>query len=414
MKKILFCTSTLKTGRGGIASYAQDFIRTFKNDYDFTVITGDDGEVEDSNIKVIRISSKDRSDKNIKLLLDVIVAEKPDIVINSAYSPLSIATPYVPDDVKIITISHFTDDDVAKRAGLNGNYVDTMVSLSTFAKSFLERYSKVRDKDKVKVVYNFMPQKEKTEIDEKRQAKVLNIVYPGGSTYQKSADVVCKAILKLLKTNLDFNLYWIGDVNIVGGNLPMSRTKSLHDVLPNDSRIKQLGSVPRETAQLILAKTNVFLLPSRGEGFPISLIEAMRGCCIPIISDAPHGALDLIKNGKNGFIVKQGSAKDLYNCLVSIIKNHKNLEGIYQESYNTFLSYLTECQWRIKMKEIIETNNNHQTRLSIDNNKSLLKWGKAKMKTAELIIMIQDRLYRQPSMMIKFRYYKYFFKHLLK
>lgn len=414
MKKILFCSASIKTGAGGIASYAQDFIDTFKNEYEFTVITDDDGSVDDELVKVNRIDANDWSAPNVERLLEIIKRERPNIIVNSSFSLLSIATPFIPDDIKIITVSHFTNGLLAKQAGLNGDYVDAIIGLSSFAKRYLEQYSKVKDKEKVKVVYNFMREKESTDLSLKQNANVLNIVYPGGSIYQKSADVVCKSILKLLKTDLNFNLFWIGNVGIVGGNLPLSKTSSLKDILPSDSRIKKLGSVPREESQHILANANIFLLPSRGEGFPISLIEAMRGCSIPVISDAKHGALDLIKDGVNGFVVKQGDSDDLYERLVFIIKNHSSLANLYRESYNTFQEFLTKNVWKEKMYAILETENNHKKRGSVNEYSCLLRCGKKKMKTAERQFRLFDRLIKQPYMMIKYRYIRYIYRIIVK
>lgn len=158
---------------------------------------------------------------------------------------------------------------------------------------------------------------------------------------------------------------------------------------------------------------NVFLLPSRGEGFPISLIEAMRGQCIPIISDAKHGALDLIKNGVNGFIVKQGSSEDLYKRLVYIIKNHGSLADIYQASYDTYNAYLTEKLWKNNMQAILESANDHKSRKVFYPHDKLLEWGRIKMKMAEIQYWLTLRLYKHPLMMIKYRYYKYVYRFMV-
>lgn len=413
MKKLLFCTLSLKTGGGGIASYAQEFIKTLKYDYHFTVVTGDDGKVEDGHIRTLTIKYDDWSNENIERILNIIQEECPDIIVNSSFPLLSIATPFLPNDIKVITISHFTDGKLAKQAGLNANYVDAVIGLSTFAKSYLEKYSGVQNKDKVKVVYNFMPAIATEDVITKQKSDVLNIVYPGGSIYEKSADVVAKAVLKLLKTDLDFNLYWIGKASIVGNRWPIVTTKSLHNILPDDSRIKQLGRVPRELSQRLLANANVFILPSRGEGFPISLIEAMRGRCIPIISDAKHGALDLIEDGVNGFVIHQGDSEELYQRLVYIINNHDKLFSIYNESYKTFCKHLHEDVWVKKMRAILECDNCHVKRKRYTPTDKLICIGRRKMKEAEWQYWLFDRFIKQPSMMIKYRYYRYVYRYLI-
>ena len=102
MKKVLFCTTSIKTGKGGIASYAQDFIKSLKNDYLFIVLTGDNGIVEDDRIRVLSLKHNDWSNRNIERLLKIIDKEQPDIVVNSSFPLLSIATPYLPDSIKVI------------------------------------------------------------------------------------------------------------------------------------------------------------------------------------------------------------------------------------------------------------------------------------------------------------------------
>ena len=412
MKKILFCSSSIKTGKGGIASYAQDFISLFKYEFSFIVVTSDNGTMNDSDIPVFQINMDDWSKKNAKQLLDIITKTSPDIIINSSFSLLSIISPFIPNNIKLITISHFTDGILAKYAGLNGDYVDSMIGLSTFAKSFLNEYSCVKDSSKIKVVYNYMPVDKDADLLSKIHSSI-NIVYPGGTNYQKSADVVCKSILKLLKTDIDFKLYWIGNSNIVGHQYPFVHTKSLDDILPRDNRIIKLGPVSREEAKNILLNANIFVLPSRGEGFPISLIEAMRGYSIPVISNAKHGALDLIKDKENGFIVKQDNAEDLYLCLVNILKNHFQYKCIYENSYQTYKKYLTPEVWKSKMSEIFNEDDNHKKRVCFDGFPLLYWKGVIKLRYAIYKFKLFEILIKHISMMLKFRYIRYVYRNVI-
>lgn len=50
----------------------------------------------------------------------------------------------------------------------------------------------------------------------KRDRLILKIIYPGGCSYGKSAEVVCKSLKLLLRTNLNFEFYWTGNTKIVG------------------------------------------------------------------------------------------------------------------------------------------------------------------------------------------------------
>ena len=384
--KILLCTPTFVTGKGGIPSYARDFVESFKNDYEIVVVTGGK-DIYDSPCKLYYFNDRDLSLRNAKKLFEIIQDEKPEIIINSANFILSIISPYIDNNIKIVTVSHFVDGYYAKIAGMNSQYIDKIVALSSFGKSFIEKKYSIKDNKKVVTIYNFMPILVEGPNIDKEQNDVINIVYPGGSNYQKSADVFLKAVLHLLKTNLKFKLYWIGNKAMPGSKWGITIINSLSDILPQDERIVHLGSVSREEAKKIMENANVFVLPSRGEGFPISIIEAMRGRCIPVISDAKHGALDIIENGVNGYITKQGNYLDLANCIENIIINHNSLSGIYDAAYNTYLQNLTTQVWVEKMGTILLSKNNHKQRKIYTKNKTLV-----------LISLLTNRLY-----LLKFR-----------
>ena len=282
---------------------------------------------------------------------------------------MSVLSPYIDNNIRIISISHFVNGYYAKVAGMNSQYLDRIVALSSFGKSFIEQKYSVKDKNKVVSIYNFMPPLTNGPDYTKEQNEIINIVYPGGSNYKKSADIFLKATLHLLKKELKFRLYWIGNPSMPGRKFGISRIKSLSDILPKDERIVHLGSVTREEAKTIMENANIFVLPSRGEGFPISLIEAMRGRCIPVISDAKHGALDIIKNGVNGYVTKQGDYLNLANCIENIITNHKSLSRVYEAAYQTYLQNLTMSVWTEKMSSILMSDNCHSPRKKYSNNK---------------------------------------------
>lgn len=402
MEKILFCTANFKTGRGGISSYAFDFIEAFKDMYEIVVIAS--GETEKSNIKVYSCNYLDFTKKNALKLLDIIHQEKPNIIVNSAFALLSLVTPYIDNNIQIITISHFVNGRYAWYAGLNGKYVNSIISLSSHGKKYIEKKFNITDKEKTKVVFNFMP-----EITPSYKTKcnrtVLKIVYPGGCSYAKSAEVVCKSLKLLLKTNLNFEFYWIGSTKIAGGGKKGIHINNVEDCLPKDSRIKHIGPVNREMSKRLLSDTNIFLLPSRGEGFPISLIEAMRSGCIPIISNAKHGSLDAINNKFNGLVI-QNNAHQIVKLIIDIIKNHNQYLFIYKNSYIYYKQNLTDEVWKKQLNDIIQNPSKHTIRLKSFISKQYLR-DRFYLNYLLKKYWIYDR-FIQLYHFIYFRYLKYF------
>ena len=404
--KILFCTSGLITGRGGIASYAHDFIEAFKAGNEFVVVTNDGYVRKDSDpFEVIRFDMNDFSLNNAKRFMAFISDMNPQLIVNSAFPLLSLVTPYISNGIKVISIAHFVDGKLLRAAGLNANYIDTPIVLSTFAKNNLCRQFRVKNKSKVKVVYNFMPAEE-INIKRKKEVQVLKIVYPGGHSISKSADIVCMVLKMLLDSRFQFEFYWLGNITLPGSGWPFVKIKSVSDsVNKNDPRIKVFGPVPREEAKHIMANANIFLLPSRGEGCPITLLEAMRGACIPIISDAKHGSLDLIENNKSGIVVKQNNAKQIFNIITDIISQPLAYNHIYDGSYEKFRKDLQYDVWYSQMSQIIGERNNHIDRIPFN----IWKYWKDALyiKYRDLLYFLKDRLLIQPYSMLIFRYIIY-------
>ena len=86
------------------------------------------------------------------------------------------------------------------------------------------------------------------------------------------------------------------------------------DRLGLNHRVEFLGVI--KDPHVVLRKADLFVLPSRFEGFPLALGEAMA-CGLPVISTEYHGGVrDLIDDGVNGILV---SVEDI-SALASAMK----------------------------------------------------------------------------------------------
>ncbi len=65
---------------------------------------------------------------------------------------------------------------------------------------------------------------------------------------------------------------------------------------------------------------DVFVMPSKNEGFGIVYIEAMA-CGIPVISGNIDGSVDALKNGTLGSLVAPENLTDITNAIVKALKN---------------------------------------------------------------------------------------------
>lgn len=75
----------------------------------------------------------------------------------------------------------------------------------------------------------------------------------------------------------------------------------------------------RDGLETIYPQYDVFILPSRLEGFPLVMINSLA-CGLPCIAfDCPTGPGQIIETGLNGILVEDGNIKELATAILNII-----------------------------------------------------------------------------------------------
>ena len=83
-------------------------------------------------------------------------------------------------------------------------------------------------------------------------------------------------------------------------------------------RIRFLGQ--RADVPQILAAADVFVLPSRNEGNPLALMEAMAAG-LPVVATAVGGVPELVVEGKSGLLVTSGDSDGLASAMLGLFRN---------------------------------------------------------------------------------------------
>ena len=120
----------------------------------------------------------------------------------------------------------------------------------------------------------------------------------------KGVDTLIHAISNLSKTgeNVELKVVGVGD--------DRERLRSMAAELRVSDRVHWLGGVSDEELQQLYAACDVFAMPSRGEGFGIVFLEAMRHGK-PCVGGNHGGTPEVVEHGKTGLLVNHGDVESL-------------------------------------------------------------------------------------------------------
>lgn len=105
-------------------------------------------------------------------------------------------------------------------------------------------------------------------------------------------------------------------LTLAGDGPKREEIEHLTQVLGLQDRIDFLGDSDQIPA--LLAKSDVFVLTTRYESLPLSIIEAMRAR-LPVVATNVGGIAELISDGVNGFLVPSANQESLREALTRLI-----------------------------------------------------------------------------------------------
>ena len=143
--------------------------------------------------------------------------------------------------------------------------------------------------------------------------KNYDISYVGRGSEEKNVMLILNTLLSLKKEGLSLRVLMIGSC---------SRKDTLRDFSKrNKLDVEWMGSIPNEKLPYYLNQSKIFILPSRYEGHPKALLEAMS-CGLACIGTNVEGIRNVIKNMDNGLLSKS-NIKDLSHNIKLLISNKK-------------------------------------------------------------------------------------------
>lgn len=164
------------------------------------------------------------------------------------------------------------------------------------------------------------------------------VLFVGGLEPRKGLEYLIMA-MELVKKDLpDSKLIVVGKEAFSSSEGENRFFKILQKRLGIDDNIIYAGNVDDDILPQYYAACDVYALPSRMEGWGLSLMEAMA-CGKPVVATKVGGIPELVKNNKNGCLVNPGDSTALAKRITRLLKNENEAKEMGKEGIKKARTY---------------------------------------------------------------------------
>lgn len=197
--------------------------------------------------------------------------------------------------------------------------VDALMAVSSL---LMSRVAPYRSEDRLSRVVQNGVDLSLVPNDEKRKPR--SVISVGTLKARKCMDRTLEAFARLADEYPDATL------TIVGIGEMEEQLRARIGQLGLQSRITLTGGLPHEEVLRRMAQSDLFVLPSWGEGYGIVYIEAMAAGCIAV-GAKDEGIADTITDGENGFLVPAGDIDETERVMRQVFAHPEAYEALRQK-----------------------------------------------------------------------------------
>ena len=300
--------------------------------------------MEDAGVKIRYLDKKLGLDLSmVPKLAKIMAEEKPDVVhTHLDVIKYAVAAARLKGIRRCVHTVHNVADKEAEGSVqklINGAYFrlgwSVPVALSPEVRSSIVSFYGIEEK-KVPVIYNGTDLSRCTP-KTSYQTEGLNLLHIGRFNEQKNHEGLLKAFARIRKERPDSRLDLLGD-----GEL-MEATQKLAKDLGVADAVRFLGN--QNHVYGFMEKADIFLLPSRYEGMPMTIIEAM-GMGMPIVASAVGGVPDMLMDGESGLLTScepESVAEAVLRLAEDEALRRKLGQNAKQQSSRFSAEYMAQC-----------------------------------------------------------------------
>lgn len=193
-----------------------------------------------------------------------------------------------------------------------------------------------KNENKIKLFYNstFIPEHltnspfSQTE----NERKTLKIIGIGRLSDAKGAFDLIDVCIELLNENHNIELTWIGRGAYESDDI---NARGIIAKSGFESKISLLRDLTEEEKYKEIHKADLFILPTKNDNLPVSILEAMA-CGKPIISSIMGAIPEVIIDNVNGWLIEHNNKLKLKEIIVEISTKKKSIKTIGGKNIEDF------------------------------------------------------------------------------
>lgn len=226
----------------------------------------------------------------------------PSLYHNFAVKPAKTLHDYYVMAKARLFADYFAKQD-QKRVGQAYRWVydhsDAFVMLSESFREYIVKAMGVKDDSKLVAINNPLTFENVSDKSIFQQKENVILVVSRMYEWHKRIFICLKAWkeLSVKASKQDWRMVIVG----TGEDLPM------YQQYVKQHNIKNISFEGQQSPEPYYAKAKIFLMTSEREGWGLTITEAMQRGVVPVVLDTSSAFHDIISDGENGFLVKEGA-----------------------------------------------------------------------------------------------------------
>lgn len=257
-----------------------------------------------------------------------------DFVLSTRIEYANMLSKYAPKSVVTITQEHLHDDSkkYVNKVKKSFKNLDYLIVLGPGSKQNYSKWLENNKKIKIVEIPNLLEEIPK-------ESSMLNgnkIISIGRLHPVKDFETLIRVFHKVIKAVPTATL------TIVGGGEEYENLKKLCKELKIEDKVEITGMVSQDEVKKYLLSSDIYVMTSLTECFPMVLLEA-SSCGLPLISfDVPVGPKAIIKENVNGYLIENRNQEEMAKQIVELLQNKEKLANLGRKSKEMSYNYLPD------------------------------------------------------------------------